>query len=99
MCSAFSILGRLILSDPSQITFTDTKMHLMLVVNDRHVTSLLDACLHTTSQKRIVYVIPYVFPNLHYELILINNFEQKYYMTYSSYAKLFAYSTFQENIR
>ena len=54
--------------------------------------SLLDACLQTTAQKRMVYAIPCTFSKSYYELILIYNFEQKYDTTYSGGAKLFVYS-------
>ena len=55
-------------------------------------TSLWDACVHTTAKKRMVYVIPCTYS--YYELILIYNFEQKYYTTCSGCAKLFVYSIF-----
>ena len=56
--------------------------------------SLLDVCLHTIAQKRVVYVILCTFSKsyMYYELILIYNFEQKYYTTSSVGAKLFVYS-------
>ena len=64
-------------------------------VSDKNVTSLLDTCLHTTAQKRMVYVIPCTFSKSYYELILIYNFEQKYYTTCSGGANFFVYSILQ----
>ena len=47
-----------------------------------------------TAQKRMVYVIPCTFSKSYYELILIDNFEQKYYMTCSVGDKFFVYSVY-----
>ena len=55
-------------------------------------TSFLDACLHTTAQKRMVKVVPCTFSKSYYELILIYNIEQKYFTTCSAGAKLFVHS-------
>ena len=40
-------------------------------VSDLHVTSLLDACLHTAAQQRMVNVIPCTLSKSYYELIFI----------------------------
>ena len=68
---------------------------LYVSVRDKNLTSLLDACLHITAQKRMVYVLPCTFSKSYYELILIYNFEQKYYTTCSGGAKLFVHSIYQ----
>ena len=68
---AFSIVGDSTWPKPNQdLGYWDA---LDVSVSDKNVTSLLDACLHATAQKRMVYVIPCTFSKSYYEPILIHN--------------------------
>ena len=59
-----------------------------ICVGDKNVSSILDACLHTAAQIRMVYIIPCTSSKSYYQLILIYNFEQKYFTTCFGGAKL-----------
>ena len=71
------------------LTLRSFKDVLDVSVGDKNVKSLLDAFQHIAARIRLVYFIPGTFSKSKYQLILICNFEKKYYTTCPGGAKRF----------
>ena len=70
----YSTLEEVILRNPSQILISNTKIY---VINN--ITLLLDAYLHDAAKIRMVNLIPCTSLKSYNPLILIYNFEKKFY--------------------